>query len=210
MKEVIDHYDMLIDENNDPVNDSKALQEHMNKWDGPIFINQLNLTSDKNILEIGVGTGRIAIKICDKGKSFTGIDISPKTIQRAKQHLSSFSNIELINDDFLTYSFKKKYDVIYSTLTFMHISDKRKAISKVAQLLNSNGRFVLSIDKNQDNFLTFKNSQLRVFPDQPAEIAQYINDVELYMEQQLEAEFAYIFVAVKKSMSTYSKSIHTI
>lgn len=195
---MIDHYDMLIDENNDPVNDSEALQEHMNKWDGPIFINQLNLTNDKNVLEIGVGTGRIAIRIYDKCKSFTGIDISPKTIQRAKQHLSIFSNIELINGDFLTYSFKKKYDVVYSTLTFMHILDKRKAIYKVAQLLNLNGRFVLSIDKNQDNFLTFNNSQLRVFPNQPAEITQYINDAELYLEQQLETEFAYIFVSIKR------------
>ena len=39
-------------------------------------------------------------------------------------------------DDFLTYDFNEKFDVIYSSLTFMHIENKQEAINKVSSLLN--------------------------------------------------------------------------
>ncbi len=51
------HYDMLIDENNDPVRDPEPLREYMDKWDGRQFIDSLQLTKRKSVLEIGVGTG---------------------------------------------------------------------------------------------------------------------------------------------------------
>ena len=40
---VIEHYDKLIDENNDPVYDPASLQEYMNKWDGQVFVDSMKL-----------------------------------------------------------------------------------------------------------------------------------------------------------------------
>ena len=37
----------------------------------------------------------------------------------------------------------------------MHIEDKLTAINKIARLLAPDGRFVLSIDKSQDNYIEF-------------------------------------------------------
>ena len=91
MNQVIYHYDSLIDENNDPACDPKPAQEYMNKWDGQVFIDELELSTSKTVLEIGVGTGRLALKVCGKCKSFVGIDISPKTIERAKENLTAFT-----------------------------------------------------------------------------------------------------------------------
>ena len=141
------HYDMLIDEGNDPVYDPEPLKEYMNKWDGELFIEKMKLTKDKTVLEIGIGTGRLALKVATECKTLYGIDISPKTIEKAKINLKEFDNITLIGDDFLTYDFNEKFDVIYSSLTFMHIEDKQAAINKAASLLKENGIFVLSVDK---------------------------------------------------------------
>ena len=49
----------LIDENNDPVHDSKPLKDYMDKWDGQSFIDKMELNKDKSVLEIGVGTGHL-------------------------------------------------------------------------------------------------------------------------------------------------------
>ena len=38
LSKTIEHYDSLIDENNDPVHDSLQLREYMDKWDGQKFI----------------------------------------------------------------------------------------------------------------------------------------------------------------------------
>lgn len=35
---LIDHYDCLIDEGNDPVHDPAPLKDYMDKWDGDRFI----------------------------------------------------------------------------------------------------------------------------------------------------------------------------
>ena len=44
---VIDHYNQLIEENNDPFRDPPVLQEHMSKWDGQTFIDFMCLSPEK-------------------------------------------------------------------------------------------------------------------------------------------------------------------
>jgi len=53
---VITHYNLLIDEDNDPFRDPPMWQEYMAKWDGERFIEALELTKNKKVLEIGIGT----------------------------------------------------------------------------------------------------------------------------------------------------------
>lgn len=40
---LIKHYDLLIDENNDPVRDSQPLRDYMDRWDGQAFIDKMKL-----------------------------------------------------------------------------------------------------------------------------------------------------------------------
>jgi len=192
------HYDALIDENNDPVYDPAPLKAHMDKWDGEAFIEALLLSPDKSVLEIGVGTGRLAMRVCDKCRHFTSIDISPKTVQRAKANLQRFTNTDFIYGDFLTYPFGDRFDIIYTSLTFMHIQDKRAAIRRVASLLKPSGRFVLSIDNNQQAEIYYGNRRIIVYPDTPEETTALIVEAGLTIEKQFETEFAVIFVATKE------------
>ena len=189
---------MLIDENNDPVHDPKPLQDYMNKWDGQAFIDKIELNKEKSVLEIGVGTGRLAVRVAPLCGEFYGVDISPKTIDRAKENLADFKNVRLICDDFLSYEFGRTFDVIYSSLTFMHIEDKQKAVNKIAGLLNDAGRFVLSIDKNPSKFIDTGTRKITAFPDTPGEIKSYISNSGLLLIEHYETEFAHIFVAKKE------------
>ena len=196
--DVIQHYDLLVKENNDPVHDPKSLQDYMDKWDGQIFIDKMGLNKENKVLEIGVGTGRVAVRVAPLCSKFVGIDISPKTIVRAKENLKYFGNITLICDDFLKHYFSEAFDVIYSSLTFMHIEEKQTAINKVATLLNDGGKFVLSIDKNQDRFIDTGTRKIAVFPDTPQNTVPYIANAGLKLIEQFETEFAHIFVAEKR------------
>ncbi len=200
MQDVIDHYNKLIDENNDPVHDPKPLRAYMDKWDGEKFIKSMQLNKSKSVLEIGVGTGRLAIKVAPLCKSLSGIDISSKTIQRATENLSSHDNVKLICDDFMSFEFVDRYDVIYSSLTFMHIEDKLSAIKKIASLLHEEGLFILSIDKNQADFLDMGTRKIKIYPDRPKDILEFIAEAKLELINQFETEYAYITVS-KKSFS---------
>ena len=196
--DVIQNYNLLIDESNDPVHDSKPLRDYMDKWDGQAFIGSMELDKNKSVLEMGVGTGRLAVRVAPLCGEFYGVDISSKTIERAKENLDEFENVRLTCADFLSYEFDCTFDVVYSSLTFMHIEDKQRAVNKIAGLLNDAGRFVLSIDKNPSEFIDTGTRKIKIFPDTPVEMAKCIRAAGLTILNQYDTEFATIFVAQKE------------
>ncbi len=194
--EMIKHYDNLIKGGNDPVLDPPALQVYMDKWDGALFMDWLGLNPSQRVLEIGCGTGRLAVKVAPLVKTFCGIDISPETIEAAKKHLNAKA-VTLICADFLSYDFSESFDLIYSSLTFLHIKDKKAAIQKVFTLLSPGGRFVLSIDKNQNNEIDFGAYKLKIYPDNPENIMHLLKLTGFETIRQFETELASVFSADK-------------
>lgn len=194
----VEHYDNLIDENNDPVHDSEELQEYMNRWDGIKFFNELKIGKDSSILEIGVGTGRLALKVLGQGcKDFVGVDLSLKTINKARKNLHGFNNFELVVGDYLDVYFDKTFDIIYSSLTFFHIENKSRAIEKTWYLLNTKGKFVLSIEKSSLEFLDYVKYKVKMFPDDLKQTTDLLEKCGFEIENIFETEFAYIISASK-------------
>ena len=195
---VIDHYDLLIGEDNDPFRDPPRLQEYMSRWDGERFIEGLELTKNKKVLEIGIGTGRIAVKVAPFCMALTGIDISPKTIERAKENLKEYKNISFICDDFNAYQFTGTFDVIYSSLTMMHFKNKANVITKVDKLLNDDGIFCLSIDKNQSEYIDMGNRKVKIYPDTLDNIKSIIGKTTMLVANVIETDNAYIIASRKQ------------
>lgn len=194
---VITHYDLLIVEDNDPFRDPPVLQEYMSQWDGELFLEALELTKNKKVLEIGIGTGRVAVKVAPYCMNLTGIDISPKTIERAKENLKEYTNISFVCDDFNVYTFSETFDVIYSSLTMMHFRYKDQVITKVDTLLNDDGIFCLSIDKNQSEYIDMGNRKIKVYPDTLENIASLIESTTMSIVRVYETNNAYIIVSKK-------------
>ena len=174
------------------------LQEYMDKWDGDGFLQTLALDGTQTVMEIGVGTGRLALRTAPLCRRFTGIDLSPKTIARAGENLASFCNVTLLCGDFLTTVFADTYDVIYSSLTFMHIAEKEMAIAKIASLLATGGRVVLSLDKNRDKIIDYGTRKIRVYPDDTQEIAAWMKVAGLTVLSTTETAFAHIIAAERR------------
>lgn len=197
----IEHYDNLIDENNDPVRDPDILKEHMDKWDGKKFIDALELSKNKTVLEIGIGTGRIAVKTAPHCAKLYGIDVSSMTIERVKENLAFTDNIEYILADYLEYDFNIKFDTVYSSLTLLHIKHKQAFFDKVFSDLKANGRFILSIDDdNQDNYLDMGTYKVRVYPDNPFDTKNGLLKAGFFIEDIIKIECAHIFVCKKQEI----------
>ena len=194
---LVNYYDMLVKDGDDPVHDNKVLKEYMDKWHGPKFIKALKVDKSKSVLEIGAGTGRMAVQIIQSCGFYTGIDVSPKAVICLNNNLSRHFNKELICDDFLKHKFMDKFDIIYSTLTFFHIQDKRHAILKISNLLKANGRFVLSISKDNSDEIIYNGRKLVLFPDNMQNIKNIIVYSGLTINDIAETEFAFIFICDK-------------
>ncbi len=193
------HYDLLIAEGNDPVLDPPELAAYMDGWDGPAFLGLLALTGTERVLEIGVGTGRLAVRTLPRCRAFTGIDLSPATILRAQGHLPE---ARLLCGDFLTADISGPFDVIYSSLTLLHIRDKAAAINRMADLLAPGGRVVLSLDKEQSSVLDYGSRQITVYPDTPEDISCRLRHAGLTVTDLIGIENAWLLRAIKKQEAT--------
>ena len=161
-----EHYDRLAGTGND-VSDPPAALAYMSRWDGPPFWNAIGDSRGKDILEIGIGTGRIARRILERGcRSLTGLDISPKTIEVAGSQLRNFANVELILADIAEFRRPESFDIACSVLTFMHVQDKVKALQNIVDSLRPDGYLVLSTENASESF-DFGEWTIPLFPWAP-------------------------------------------
>lgn len=180
---VKEHYDYLIRIGDDPFRDDELTRKYMDRWTGENFFDLLELSKQKQVLEIGVGTVRLAKIVLEKGcKSFTGIDISKDTLKRTEVNLSNFKNIIFLNDDVVMHAFTEKYDVVYSALTFMHISNKYDVLAKIKEILKPNGVMVISFFNVIDEYLDFGLHKVELFPNKIDEILEALKALDLEVE----------------------------
>ena len=195
---VAEHYDLLVQEGDDPAQDPPALRDYMDNWDGQPFLNALGLSSESGVLEIGVGTGRLAKRVLEIGCGhFTGIDISSAAIQRAKQNVSDWSNVTLIQGDFMTCQFPRTFDVVYCSLALFHFQDKAAFLRKTAEWLNAKGRVGLSVPKEKEKSIVFGSRQVELYPDDLDTLKALLTDAGLVLTEAFDVEFAHVLVAEK-------------
>lgn len=194
---VEEHYNQLILEENDPVRDPEPLRTYMDQWDGETFLRALRLNGTQSVLEIGVGTGRLALRVLPLCRRLTGLDVSPATVERAKENLRVFPEVELLCADFRTVNLTEKYDRVYSSLTFFHFSDKTAALQKAISLLKPGGWLVVSVSKDQSTELVFPDRKLPLYPDDPESLRMQMLAEGLSEPVKEEVAFAWILSAQK-------------
>jgi tRNA (cmo5U34)-methyltransferase len=100
------------------------------------------------ILDLGIGTGQTAKGLLEKyPKSIvTGIDLSPKMLEMAKNRLIKFSNrLKFIEADIIDFEPSQKYDACVAVLSVHHLNQKEKQqlFSRIFNSLNEKGIFVI-------------------------------------------------------------------
>lgn len=102
----------------------------------------------KDVLEVGCGIGTAAQSFIENGANYTGIDLSDRSIEIAKQRLSIFNlngtlfqaNIEELNN-----IENKEFDLIYSFGVLHHTPNIDIAIRNIFKMLKVGGEFKLML-----------------------------------------------------------------
>lgn len=80
MTDTARHYDIPIDENNDPVHDPKTLREYMDRWDGSQFIDKMQLNQSKMVLDAGCAACRQQFESAKEAVKNMGLSIEVEYI----------------------------------------------------------------------------------------------------------------------------------
>ena len=102
---------------------------------------QSQLTSNCSILDIGGGSGRIAIPILNLGYSVTVIEKSEEALQILSKRNPK---INVILCDFMEYQSKTKYEIILAIEVLQYINDWDLFFTKISNHLIDNGKFIFT------------------------------------------------------------------
>ena len=124
---------------------------------------QLDLLSDKEILDFGGGTGLLALPLAKQAKSVTLVDISEKMLEQArlKAEQQDIKNIQLLEQDLLANPLDQEFDLIVVCRVLHHMPDLDAALSLFHQHLRENGQLLLAdFTKTEANHHGFDLAEL--------------------------------------------------
>ena len=103
-------------------------------------INDYNLNNDL-AYDLGCGSGILSYFLSDNFKEIIALEIDKKAYDCAKDNLSDFNNIEVINSDVLNYNFTKKADLIVCEMLDTALIDEEEvlALNHVKEFLKEDG-----------------------------------------------------------------------
>jgi SAM-dependent methyltransferase len=120
------------------------------------FYRELALQSGNKALELGVGTGRVAIQLAKAGITIAGIDNSAHMLRVAKEKLAKETEtvktrVILKRGDMRNFELKQLFPFIYiPASTFDHnttVEEQKRTLNCVHKHLEKNGTFAFDLEK---------------------------------------------------------------
>jgi SAM-dependent methyltransferase len=103
-----------------------------------------DLAEDGPVLELGVGTGRLAIPLAERGVEVVGVDISPEMLAKLKEKTLAVTAVEA---DMTTVSLEREFALVYIAFNSIFVLETQEAqvelFRNAARHLRSGGRFAL-------------------------------------------------------------------
>jgi len=150
------------------------------KLTGDSFIDKVDIHG--NILEIGPGWGRLLTSIMNKGEkfdSYMGLDISSSNVDYLQKKFRH-PNIEFVYGDAENFKFDRKFDVIFSSLTFKHIYPTfENALANLKQYLD--GTIYFDLIEGNLAFLEKDDAYIKLYTKK--EVIEILNRCNLRLER---------------------------
>lgn len=127
--------------------------------------------SGKTLLDVGCGTGNIALPLAEKGYDVTGVDLSEEMLTIAQHKLADFS-IPLYQQDMRELELPEKYDIITIFCDSLnYVTDEegvKQTFARIYHHLKDKGLFLFDVHSLYKIHHIFENETFTINEDQLA------------------------------------------
>ena len=123
----------------------KGVIKNISAYNKTLDATKKHLRTDDIALDLGCGTGSIALKLAHSVEKITGVDISSKMIKIAKEKAISQEtvNVEFLKSNLFDEKFTKgSYNVILAFNILHLLENTPKVMQRIAELLKPGGLFI--------------------------------------------------------------------
>lgn len=136
MKKTVEEHASRFDEHAADYDESQDSEEY--KACAGLVIDRADPGPEEVVLDLGCGTGAIALALAPDAKRVVGRDISDGMLEQAREKAEkrNLTNVEFGEGRFREPNYSEEVDVVVSNFAMHHLSDdeKREAISVIAGL----------------------------------------------------------------------------
>ena len=167
------------------------------------LLKKINPPKNSTFLDLACGTGRHAIYLNQKGFNVEGVDLSKKSLEKARKNENK--NLKFYFKDIRDFTQNNKYNFVLNLFTsfgyFENEKDNRKVFKNVQKSLKKDGLFIIDFFNVQKVISAIKNHETKK-----------IDDITFKIHKTYDKDFVYkkICITDKKNKHTFTEKVRLI
>ncbi len=161
-------------------------EKYLNSFEQNNFLPLLGDLHDKKVLDVGAGTGRLAVLMSKAGAEVTAMDVSTQMLQVLK---NKNSKIKTLIGDAENMSFPSNFfDVVVATFLIVHLKNPQTFFDEAYRVLKDGGIFVFSnINQKEAPEVDTKQGKIKIesFYHRPEKIVEDLESLAFNVEKNI-------------------------
>jgi len=161
-------------------------EKYLNSFEQGKIFELLGEIKNKEVLDIGAGTGRLTNILVQKGAKITALDISEEMLKVLHRKNSL---VKTIIGDAENLPFKdKNFDLVVSTFLIVHLKDLSKFFNGVYRVLKNDGLFLLTnINQKEPPKVDTRAGSIKIesYYHRPEEVREVLTETAFNIEKEI-------------------------
>jgi ubiquinone/menaquinone biosynthesis C-methylase UbiE len=164
-------------------------ETYLNSFEQHKLLPLLGDVREKNILDVGAGTGRLALLLCERGALLTALDVSEEMLKILQKKSGNRSNIKCVVGDAENMELPdESFDIVVAAFLIVHLKNPLFFFKEAYRVLKPGGLFVVTnINQKEPPEIKTREGSIKIdsFYHRRDKIREQLEEVAFGIEKEV-------------------------